>query len=132
MVELALLIKHHPIKMFGEVEIYITSAVAGGEWSASRPGRFTPGEKARDTLWIGGWVDPRAGMDDLEKRKFLALPGLELQPLSRPARSQPLYRLYYTGSSYKIRGSKYILTGNGAEEEEHNQLLNMDDSGPSR
>jgi hypothetical protein len=25
-------------------------------------------------------VDPRAGLDDLEKRKFLKLPGLELNP----------------------------------------------------
>jgi hypothetical protein len=30
------------------------------------------------THWIGGWVDPRAGLDDVEKRKFLTLPGLEL------------------------------------------------------
>jgi hypothetical protein len=34
-------------------------------------------------------VDPRAGLDDVEKRKFLSLPGLELQSLGRPAR-QPL------------------------------------------
>jgi hypothetical protein len=33
----------------------------------------------------GGWVDLRADLDDLEKRKFLILPGLELQPLCRPA-----------------------------------------------
>jgi hypothetical protein len=26
-------------------------------------------------------MDPRAGLDDLEKRKFLTLPGLELNPL---------------------------------------------------
>jgi hypothetical protein len=37
--------------------------------------------------WIGGWVDLKAGLDDLEKRKFLTLPGLELRPLDRPARS---------------------------------------------
>jgi Rad3-related DNA helicase len=51
----------------------LTSALDGGEWSASRPGRFTSG-----TLSIGGWVDPRAGLDEVEKRKFLTLPGLEL------------------------------------------------------
>jgi hypothetical protein len=32
-------------------------------------------------------VDLRASLDDLEKRKFLTLPGLELRPLGRPARS---------------------------------------------
>jgi hypothetical protein len=40
-------------------------------------------------------VDLRAGLDDLEKRKFLTLPGHELRPLGRPARSQSLYRLSY-------------------------------------
>jgi hypothetical protein len=58
------------------------------EVSASRPGRFTPGERSSGTYWIGGWVDPRAGLNDIEKRKFLTLPGLELRPLCRPARSQ--------------------------------------------
>jgi hypothetical protein len=59
--------------------IFLTPVLIGGEWSASLPG---PG-----THWIGGWVDLRAGLDDLEKRKFLTLPGLELRPLGRPARS---------------------------------------------
>jgi hypothetical protein len=49
--------------------------------------------------WTGGCVDPRAGLNDLEERKFLTLPGLELRPLSRPGRSQSLYRLRYPGSS---------------------------------
>jgi hypothetical protein len=33
-------------------------------------------------------VGPRAGLDDMDKRKFLTLPGLEPGPLGRPARSQ--------------------------------------------
>jgi hypothetical protein len=37
---------------------FLTSELAGGEWSASRPGRFTPEERAPGTHWIGGWVDP--------------------------------------------------------------------------
>jgi hypothetical protein len=64
------------------------------------PAAFTLGERARDTHWVGGWVDPRAGVDDMEKRKFLILPGLKLRPLGRPARSQSLYRLRYPGSCY--------------------------------
>jgi hypothetical protein len=66
--------------------------------SASRPGSFIPGGRALGTPWTGGWVDPRAGLDDVEKRKFLTLLGLELQPLGRPACSQSLYRLRYPGS----------------------------------
>jgi len=34
----------------------LTSALQEGEWSASRPGRFTPRERDPDTHWIGGWV----------------------------------------------------------------------------
>jgi hypothetical protein len=73
----------------------LTSALVGGEWSALRPGRFTPG-----THWIRGLVDPTAGLDDVEKRKFSTISGLELQLLGRPARSQSLYRLHYPGSPF--------------------------------
>jgi hypothetical protein len=45
-----------PMKAYGGV------ALAGSEWLASRSGRFTPG-----THWIGGWVDPTAGLDDVKK-----------------------------------------------------------------
>jgi hypothetical protein len=77
---------------------FLTTALAEGEWSASRPGRFIPGERALGTHWIGSWVDTRAGLDDLERRNFLTLLGLELLLLSRPDRSQSLYRLRCSGS----------------------------------
>jgi hypothetical protein len=88
------------MKAYGGVDVYIqillTSALAGGgEGSASRLCRFTPEERASGTHWIGGWVDTRAGLDDLEKINFLILPGLDLRPLSRAARSQSKYRLHY-------------------------------------
>jgi hypothetical protein len=38
-------------------------------------------------------MDPRAGLDEVEKRKFFTLPGLELRALGRQARSESLYRL---------------------------------------
>jgi hypothetical protein len=57
----------------------------------------TSGEGAPGTHVIGGWVGHTASLDDVEKRKFLTLPGLELRPLGRPARSQSLYRLRYPG-----------------------------------
>jgi hypothetical protein len=57
-----------------------------------------PRGKSPGTHWIGGWVDPRADMDDMEKYKFLPQPGLELRPLGRLARSHSLYRLRYPGS----------------------------------
>jgi hypothetical protein len=83
--------------MYGGVDVYVhaflTTSLVGSKWSASRPGRFTPGERTPGSHWIGGWVDPRAGLDDVEKRKFLTLPRLELRPLGRPTRSLSLYRL---------------------------------------
>jgi hypothetical protein len=45
----------------------------GNEWSASRHGRFAPGESIPDTHWIGGWVGPRTGLDDIKKGKFMPL-----------------------------------------------------------
>jgi hypothetical protein len=67
---------------------FLASALFGGEWLDSRPGRFTPG-----THLIEDWVGPRAGLDDVEKRKFFTLPELQLRPLSHPARNQSLHRL---------------------------------------
>jgi hypothetical protein len=61
--------------------------LAGGELSASRSGRFTPWERTPGTNCIEDWVHPRADLVDVEKRKFLTLPGLKLRPFGRPARS---------------------------------------------
>jgi hypothetical protein len=59
------------MKTYGGVDVWIhvflTSGLVGGELSASRSGRFTPVERAPGTHWIGGWVSPRAGLDDMEK-----------------------------------------------------------------
>jgi hypothetical protein len=62
------------------------------------PVTLPPEEMASGTHLIRGGVEPRAGLHDLEKRKFLTLPGLEHRPLRRPARSQSLYRLRNRGS----------------------------------
>jgi hypothetical protein len=48
----------------------LTSALDEGEWSASRPGRFTPRERAPGTHWIGGWVGPGAVLDAVVKRNI--------------------------------------------------------------
>jgi hypothetical protein len=48
----------------------LSSALDGGEWSASRPGRFTPSERAPGTHWIGGWMGPRAVLYAVAKRKI--------------------------------------------------------------
>jgi hypothetical protein len=63
--------------------------------------RFSPGERAPGTNSIGGCVDPRGGLDDVEENKFFPLPGLQLRPLGRPASSQSVYWLIYPGSCIK-------------------------------
>jgi hypothetical protein len=63
----------------------LTSALVWAQQSASRPGRFTSRERAPSTYWIGGRVNPRASLGDMEKWEFLTLPGLKLRPLGPPA-----------------------------------------------
>jgi len=62
------------------VHLFLTSACGGDEWLTSRPGRFTPG-KNTGTHWIGGWMDPTASLDVLEKN-LLQLPDFEPRRLS--------------------------------------------------
>jgi hypothetical protein len=94
--------KLYSMKAYGgvdvQIHIFLTSALVGDEWSASRPCRFTPEERACGTLWRAGWVGPRTGLDDVEMRKFLTLTGLELRSLGLLTRSQSLYQLRYPGS----------------------------------
>jgi hypothetical protein len=82
------------MKAYGEVDLGTTQR------PASSSCLFTPGERVPDIHWIGGWVDPRADLDNMEKLKIFALPWLELRRLlGRSARSQSLYRLMRTGLS---------------------------------
>jgi hypothetical protein len=53
------------------IHIFLTLALVGGEWSASRPCCFIPGEIAPGTHSIGGWVVPRASLDDVQEEKVL-------------------------------------------------------------
>jgi hypothetical protein len=60
------------MKAYGVMDIQIhifffTSALPGDEWLASWPGCFIPpGEISPGTRWIEVWVDPKAGLDDVE------------------------------------------------------------------
>jgi hypothetical protein len=50
---------------------FTTSALDGGEWSVSRPGRDLPSGKGRH--WKGCWVGPRAGLDTETRGKISCL-----------------------------------------------------------
>jgi hypothetical protein len=83
------LTKHHAVKTYVGMEVwlhpFLTSALDGDEWSASRPRHFTCGERAPGAYRIGGWVGPRASLDaEAKRKKSVPLPGIEP---SRPTRS---------------------------------------------
>jgi hypothetical protein len=48
-------IKHHPVKVYGGVEVSST-ILDLGECSASRACRFISENRAPSTNWIGGWL----------------------------------------------------------------------------
>jgi hypothetical protein len=55
------------------------------------PADLPPG-KAPGTHWKEGCVGPRAGLDDVEKRKFFTLQGVKLRPLGlQPVASRYTY-----------------------------------------
>jgi hypothetical protein len=72
------------------------------------PDSFTVSGNTCELYSADGWFEPRPettiptnrGFAVLEKKQFLTLLGLELRPLGRPARSQPLYRLRYPSSPH--------------------------------
>jgi hypothetical protein len=87
-----------------EYHAFLTSTLDGGEWSASRSGRFTPGKRAPGTHWIGSRVDFRAGLYSVAKRK-IPTPCRESNS-ARPARSlvtmlTELSRLIFWNDNYK-------------------------------
>jgi hypothetical protein len=92
----------------------LTSTLVGGEWSASRSCRLNPGERDPDSLWTGGWVGPRTGLDDKKKRNFLLLSGLELRPHGRPSRK-----------SVTIQTTLTRLTNNNNNNNNNNNINNF-------
>jgi hypothetical protein len=75
-----------------------TSALGGGEGSASRPGRFTPGKDPVSIVKEAGWA-PGPVWTGPEN---LAPTGIRSP--DRPARSQSLYRLSYRAHCVSKKG----------------------------
>jgi len=65
--------------------VLLHSTVGGGEWSASSPGRFTPGERAPGAHIIGGWVGHTVSLEAVAMRNN-SLSCWEYNP-GRPPRS---------------------------------------------
>jgi hypothetical protein len=101
----------------------LTSALDAGEWSASRPGRFTPKEGSPFTHYIGGWVGPRASLDTVVKRNIPS-PRWESNP--RTPIVQPVAQRYTDSANTvhvtnkKVFSVDKVWTG---ETEKRNHLL---------
>jgi hypothetical protein len=84
---------------------FSTSALDGGEWSASRPGRALPPGRTlppgkRPPVPIvqeAGWAPEPIWTQKIEEKSF-APPEIEPRSPGRPVRSQTLYCLSYPGS----------------------------------
>jgi hypothetical protein len=96
------------------VHILLIPALTGGKRSAARS--FTPGESASGTHWIGGWVRLRAGLDDVEKRKFLILPGLAL-PTPRSLSPQPVDVSTALSRLHRVQQSRTVESQVGKDSE---------------
>jgi hypothetical protein len=84
-----------PWRRIAEMEVqlhsFLTSALDGGEWSASRTSRFISGVRVAGSNCTEGWVGPRAGMDDMVKGKNpIILPAGNLAPPPRLPVVQPV------------------------------------------
>ena len=73
-------------------------ATREGEWSALRPSSYTHRETAPGTHWTVSWVGPRAGLDAMDRRYVLPLPGIEPLIFGRPVRRPSVYLLSYCPS----------------------------------
>jgi hypothetical protein len=69
------------------IQVFLASALIWGEWSASRPGCSTPGERTQCTHWIRGQVSPKTCMDRTRTRT---------PTLRTSTHSQSLHRLVDT------------------------------------
>jgi hypothetical protein len=79
-------------------DVFLISVPLEVSGQLGAPAALVPETENPSTHGIGGWVGPRAGLHDMEKRKILIVQGLELRLLGHPAHNQSLYRLRYPGS----------------------------------
>jgi hypothetical protein len=85
--------KHYAMKMYGEWTyrlILFTSALVGGEWSFSRPGRFISRETASGTHCIGRLVGPRVPENVASSQNEQKWTPVRVKTMLRPAVSRPL------------------------------------------
>jgi hypothetical protein len=99
--------------------VFLTSALVWGCGQLHAPAALPPEERTPGTHWIGGWVNPKAGPDDMQKWKFSTLPWREVRPSVRPARSQLLYRQSHSDSCNSIESAGNEAAGTAYNESQY-------------
>jgi len=85
-----------------KLHAFLTSALDGGDWSASRPSRFTPKEIPHGIVLIGGLVGPRAGLNPVAKRgNTFPSPARNRTTVVQPV-AYSLHWLCFTGCSQRV------------------------------
>jgi hypothetical protein len=74
-----------------QIHLVFILSLPASEWPVPCPCHLTLREMASDISSAGDRAGLRFDLDDMEKREFLALLGLELGTLSSPPRRQSLY-----------------------------------------
>jgi hypothetical protein len=97
--------------LWGE-ELYLllilSLCIRWGEWSTSRPGRFSPEERTPGTHCTGGWVGHRAGLDTEARGKIFRvcrgsnLDRLVVQPVARHYTDWATGLTYFINKLYKF------------------------------
>jgi hypothetical protein len=64
-------------EVYAQLHTFLNSPFFGEPWSVSYSGKFTSKEISPGIQRIGGWLGLRIGLDLVEKRKILLLPGIK-------------------------------------------------------
>jgi hypothetical protein len=83
-----------------ELYVFLISVLVGGEWTASHPCHYSPGDRDPDNHCIGGWVGPRDSLEDWRNEN--SLPYLDSN--SDPSVVQPVANEYtgYRKDKWKV------------------------------
>jgi hypothetical protein len=128
------LTEHRAMKAYWGVEVqvhaFLTSALDGGEWSTSRPRRFTPRERAPGTHGIAGWVGSRRQSERCgEENNSQPLPGLEPSIIQH----EDLRTIFISSLGYGLddRGSRFRFPAGAGNFSLHHRVQNRSGAYPA-
>ena len=114
--------KRSAMKAYGGMEVQFDALLIlgrnGGDWPASWPRCYNPGERHPGVLWPQGWVDPAVILDTLGVKKNLTLTRNQAQLLICPTNSPvtiPTQPMTEKSTWGLIHESRYCLHFTGCD-----------------